>query len=445
MSKLRRFIQVGLGLGWIAALILIALFTLWTAFSERHRRQHTMAQILVAEGETMIRALEASGRMGMPGFRRELRLRNLLDEMVQQEDALFLAVVRLEGEIDALSEATPGLALSASALADLPVGEESAWTVVQGKGKPLFVVFRMYRPLKRQHMRHHARMTARDSEPQPRFVVVGLNAGTYLMAARKDAMTVYGTSILGLALAGTAGVLFFWRRKTQDLQLQVAKAERLAAMGTLAAGVAHEIRNPLSSIKGFATYFGEKFAPDSADRELAQVMVGEVERVNRVVSELLALTRPSDLRLTLQNPWVLLQHTLRLVEGDCRTAKITLEAVPGSQDLVLLDADRMRQALINVLLNAIQAMPDGGTLKATVVRQRDRLEFRIRDTGPGLTPRDLARIFDPYFTTRSQGTGLGLPLVQKIIEAHEGRIRLNSIPGQGTEVVLELPVRKEDA
>ena len=445
MSKLRRFIQAGLGLGWIIVLALIALFTLWTAFSERHRRQNVLAQILVAKGDTMIRAIEAGGRMGMHGPLREFRLRSLLDEMVQQEDALFLTVVQTGGTMEALSESTPGVALDVMALNALPMSEEPTWAVREDEQESFFLVFRTYRPLRRQHMRHRPRIPVPDSALASRFVVVGLDSGPYQQARRKDAMTAYGSCIFGLALAGTAGILFFWRRKAQTLERQVAKAERLAAMGTLAAGVAHEIRNPLSSIKGFATYFGQKFAPDSPDRELAQVMVGEVERVNRVVSELLELTRPSDLRLRPQNPWALLQHALRLVEGDCQASNITIQATAGSQEVVLLDADRMQQALLNVLLNAIQSMPEGGALAATVLRQRDRLEFRIKDTGIGLSPQDQARIFDPYFTTRGQGTGLGLPLVQKIVEAHGGRIRLTSVLGQGTEVVLELPVRKEEA
>lgn len=172
-------------------------------------------------------------------------------------------------------------------------------------------------------------------------------------------------------------------------------------------------------------------------------MVGEAERLNRVVSELLELTRPSEL-LGVRNPSALLRHALMLVEGDCRAVGITVETPAGVEESVPLDVDRMQQALLNVLLNAIQSMPKGGILTASVIRVRDRLEFRIRDTGVGIRVEDAAWIFDLYFTTRGKGTaGLGLPLVQKIVEAHGGQIRWSRNRGQGTEVILEIPVAGE--
>lgn len=450
----------GFGLGGAFVLALVVALALWLAVSGRNREQRVVSQILVAQGEALIRAMEAGGRVGMRGRGSGFRLRLLLDEMVRQEDVRFLAVARTDGAIEALSESEPGAGLDRAGLAALPVGDVPAWTVVQRDGGALFVVSRVYRPLRRPFMGEHdfrrvpfpphgrepgPRVHEPADEPvvspdEPRLVAVGLDAAPYLRAARKDVMTVLVVSALGAALVGMVGISFFWRRKVEALELRMVKAERLAALGTLAAGVAHEIRNPLSSIKGFATYFGNKFAPDSHDRELAQVMVGEVERLNRVVSELLELTRPSELRLEPRNPVELLRHALVLVEADCRAAGIVVEVQAGSEDPVPLDVDRMQQALLNVLLNAIQAMPGGGTLTASVVRPRDRLEYRIRDTGTGIRPEDAARIFDPYFTTRGKGTGLGLPLVQKIVEAHGGRVRVASEPGQGTEVILELPV-----
>jgi two-component system sensor histidine kinase HydH len=210
-------------------------------------------------------------------------------------------------------------------------------------------------------------------------------------------------------------------------------------MGTLAAGVAHEIRNPLSSIKGFATYFRAKFEPGSRDRELAEVMIGEADRLNRVVSELLELTRPTELRLADTDPAELLSHALNLVEGDCRSKGIAVRTGFAGAPRVPLDADRMLQAVLNLLLNAVQAMPDGGVLTVSAQAVRDRLELRVADTGRGIPRQDLERVFDPYFTTRNQGTGLGLATVRTIVEAHGGRVRIASEPGRGTEVTLDLP------
>ncbi len=462
MNFRHRFFSVtSFGLGGAFVLALVAALVLWLAISGRHREQRVVAQVMAAQGETLIRAMEAGGRVGLRGPGAGFRLRTLLDEMIQQEDLRFLAVVRPNGLLEAFSESTDGVGLDRAALAALPAQDDPAWVVVQRESGPLFVVFRVYRPLRRPQFNEHSfaqvpfmPLDRKVPPPQPKkrpakrpaqqvkpmLVAVGLDAAPYLRAARKDVMTVAVTCALGLALVAMAGLSFFWRRKVAALEGRKVRAERLAALGTLAAGVAHEIRNPLSSIKGFATYFGEKFAPGSPDRELAQVMVGEAERLNRVVSELLELTRPFELRLEPRNPSELLRHALMLVEGDCRAGGIDVEAETGSEDLVPLDADRMRQALLNVLLNAIQAMPAGGTLGASVVRVRDRLEFHVRDTGPGIRAEDAARIFDPYFTTRGKGTGLGLPLVQKIIEAHGGRVRVVSEPGVGTEIILEIPV-----
>ena len=462
MDGLRRFVAASFGLGWVFILALVAALVLWLAISGRNREQRVVAQVLAAQGETLIRAMEAGGRVGMrgPGVR-GFRLRTLLDEMVQQEDLRFLAVVRPNGSLEAFSESEAGAGLDATSLAALPVRDTPAWAVIHRESGPLFVIFRAYRPLRGPQFteRSFARVpflpldrkipssrSKKNSPARPAptdklmLVAVGLDARPYLQAEHKDVMTVVLTCALGLALVGTAGVSFFWRRKAVALEGRMVKAERLASLGTLAAGVAHEIRNPLSSIKGFATYFGDKFAPGSPDRELAQVMVGEVERLNRVVSELLELTRSSELRLESKNPSELLRHALMLVESDCREANVGVEIQIGTEEPVRVDADRMRQALLNVLLNAIQAMPGGGTLTAAVARSRDRLEFRVRDTGPGIRPEDKPRIFDPYFTTRGKGTGLGLPLVQKIIDAHGGLVRVDSEPGQGTEVILEIPV-----
>ena len=248
---------------------------------------------------------------------------------------------------------------------------------------------------------------------------------------------------LGLALAFAGAVTLFWRRKVAGLEREVARQERLAALGTLAAGVAHEIRNPLSSIKGFATYFGAKFKAGTQDRELAEVMIGEVDRLNRVVTELLELTHPSELRLAPTSVSDLVQHALKLVEGDCRSKGIAVQLRIAELEALPLDPDRMLQILLNLFLNAIQAMPQGGTLTVSVQRVKDRLELRVGDTGHGILAQDLDRIFDPYFTTKNQGTGLGLATVRTMMTAHGGQVRVTSEPGQGTQVILDLPLKGE--
>ena len=229
------------------------------------------------------------------------------------------------------------------------------------------------------------------------------------------------------------------------LQAEIRRQEKLAALGGLAAGVAHEIRNPLSSIKGLATYFGEKFAPDSEDRKLSRVMIQEVDRLNRVISELLEFARPTDLKRRPYDINGLLEHCLQLVQQEAAEKAISVEIrLSGTLCQVFVDPDRLSQCILNLYLNAIEAMAAGGRL--TVVSEPmdgSRIRVQISDNGSGIKAEDLEQIFNPYFTTKSKGTGLGLAIVHKIIEAHDGHIQVASAPGEGTRFTLILSCVQE--
>jgi two-component system sensor histidine kinase HydH len=229
--------------------------------------------------------------------------------------------------------------------------------------------------------------------------------------------------------------------EVRSLQEEIRRKEKLAAVGSLAAGIAHEIRNPLSSIKGLATYFGNKFAETDEDKESAGVMVREVDRLNRVISELLEFARPSELKLKQKNIKELLEHSVRLVQQDAKSNNIEIDlAVSDGLPSALLDPDRFSQALLNLYLNAIQAMDEGGVLSVkSTLGEEGEIKVEIADTGAGINPNDLNKVFDPYFTTKTKGTGLGLAIVHKIIEAHNGEIRIRSAPGKGTVFTLLMP------
>lgn len=229
----------------------------------------------------------------------------------------------------------------------------------------------------------------------------------------------------------------------RNLERGIRQREKLAAIGDLAAGIAHEIRNPLSSIKGYVTYFGSLFAEGSENREVAAVMAGEVDRVNRVISELLEFARPSDLRLQPTDLHTLLDHALHIIAHDLQGAHIRVNAqLPPDLPPVDIDPDRMTQVLLNILLNAIQAMPQGGTLTVTAQAEEGRLAIRLADTGEGIAEEDQANIFNPYFTTKKNGTGLGLAIVHKIVEDHGGSIQVCSALGEGTALIILLPLRR---
>ncbi len=239
------------------------------------------------------------------------------------------------------------------------------------------------------------------------------------------------------------GYLFLFRdlREIRALQEQLQRSERLSALGHLAAGVAHEIRNPLSSIKGFATYLAGKV--QGADQEAARTMVQETERLNRVVSELLEFARPARMELQPTALNAVVERALRLVQSDADARQIQVVFISEKAlPLLALDAERLTQALLNLFLNAVQAMDTHGVLRVETLfdgADKKRVLVRIVDTGCGISQSQLAGIFNPYFTTKSSGTGLGLAIVHRIVEAHGADIGVQSEAGQGTVFTLSFP------
>jgi len=238
------------------------------------------------------------------------------------------------------------------------------------------------------------------------------------------------------------GVVILFRdiSNLQDLKGEIARTQHLAALGSLAAGVAHEIRNPLSSIKGFATYFKERYREVAADLETAEIMIGEVERLNRVIGQLLEFARPTALHLERGSLAALVEEVLKIVAGEREEKKIEIRKELTALPDISFDKDKMKQVFLNLFLNALGAMDNGGvlTIKARPI-DKQWLGIEIIDTGTGIAKEDLGRIFDPYFTTKPSGTGLGMAIVQKILTAHHGEIKLESEPGQGTRAMILLP------
>ncbi|UJX40482.1 PAS domain-containing protein [Desulfovibrio sp. JY] len=230
-------------------------------------------------------------------------------------------------------------------------------------------------------------------------------------------------------------------REMRRLEAEIRRREKLAAVGNLAAGVAHEIRNPLSSIRGYAAYFGAKFAPGSEDRQAAEVMVREVDRLNRVISELIEFARPSDIKRRPVRLADLASHAARLTLPDATARGVSVD-ISGAADgpEVTADPDRLTQALLNLCLNAIQAMQPGGVMTLAAGTAPDGRAFlSVADTGGGIDDTERDRIFDPYYTTKPHGTGLGLPIAHKIVAAHGGEIVLAARPDGGTVATVYLP------
>jgi two-component system sensor histidine kinase HydH len=231
----------------------------------------------------------------------------------------------------------------------------------------------------------------------------------------------------------------------KDLERQLRRNERLLALGKMAAGVAHEVRNPLSSIKGFATLLGKPFPRDSEEAEAARLMINEVDRLNRSITELLHYAKPLPLHKKNTDLGELVKAGLKLMEGDAKGANVeTMLQVGKNLPPVSLDQDRINQVLLNLYLNALQSMEHGGTLLVELAGEKDGqvVSITVTDTGMGIEAKNLERVLDPYFTTKPDGNGLGLALAAKIIEEHGGGISIKSTEGKGTSVKITLPVKQ---
>lgn len=224
------------------------------------------------------------------------------------------------------------------------------------------------------------------------------------------------------------------------LQSELRRRDRLVALGNMAAGIAHEVRNPLSAIKGLARFFMEASPEGSDESRMADIMTKEVLRLDKVVGDLLDFARPDVLNLTDVALNELVERSHDMVRSDMDARNIRFEAdLPQPPLSVRLDRDRMAQVLLNLFLNAVQAMPDGGKLTVRGRMEGSELALEVADTGCGIAPERLADIFSPYFTTKASGTGLGLSIVHKIVEAHDGTIEVASTPGEGTVFKLRFP------
>jgi signal transduction histidine kinase len=237
------------------------------------------------------------------------------------------------------------------------------------------------------------------------------------------------------------------------LYQQMKEKDRLAALGEMAAGLAHEIRNPLGSIKASAQYLSETSEPPEDGGEFLDIIVDEVDRLNRVVGSFLDYARPGHTNPEPIDVSSAVQLTLQLLRPECDSAEVSLHvAMDAALPKVRIDIEHLRQVLINLVQNAVQAMSTGGDLYVET-RTQDRVrpggearrwvQISVRDTGPGIAPGMLANLFVPFVTTKQQGTGLGLAISQRIVSEAGGRIDVRSREGHGTTFVVLLPAAPE--
>jgi len=453
-----------------AVAVLFPVFALMTAESV-NRLKKTTTRLLVEKGAALIRSFEAGTRTGMMHTGRgggRFRLQHLLTETAKQPDIVHILVTDVKGRIVAHDEATQiGKIYSDK----LDLEKIFSLNIVQSRvlSKPgkqtIFEVFRKFSPPHGPPGGSHPMMLMTEPPPpdepceaskdnhkdknckdQSRWIIfIGLDMSSVEDIQKEETRQIVIVGII-LLIIGLAGVILLFivqnhrLSEIRSLRKQVEKNQRLASVGMLAAGVAHEIRNPLSSIKGFATYFKERYRDVPEDQHIAEIMIQETDRMNRVVSQLLEFARPLRIIKIMICLNTLVKDSLKLIERQAYEKHIEIRTMllPQSEQ-INLDPDKLSQLLLNLYLNAIEAMSEGGLLSVSVFKEKKGMSIKISDNGCGIQKEDLAHVFDPYFTTKSSGTGLGLAIVNNIVEAHEGKISIDSNAGKGTTVSIFLP------
>ena len=246
-------------------------------------------------------------------------------------------------------------------------------------------------------------------------------------------------------LASTFNEMIAGLKSKLELEEKVNQIERAAVIGRFTQAIAHEIRNPLNVLNLSIDHLSSRFVPAEADRREQFLRVvapikGEITRLRHMVSDILNYGRPAHLEIEAVDMQALVGETLSLVrpQADEQGVEVLMETA-GDPAEVLGNAERLKSCLSNIVINALQSMPQGGRLTAQVKRADGQVEISIRDTGVGIKPEDLAKIFDPYYSTKQSGFGLGLAVTRKIVAEHQGSVSAQSQPGEGTTFTISLP------
>jgi signal transduction histidine kinase len=262
-------------------------------------------------------------------------------------------------------------------------------------------------------------------------------------------------SVFFFLIFGVLAITLIWvnqnrhLKKMKELEDRIRLADRLSSLGHLAAGVAHEIRNPLNAIGMGIQRLKREFPPPEESKQeeflsFTDLIFKEIRRVNQIIEQFLTLSRPFQLHLKESRIEDLLKNGITLLREEAASMGIHIEdKISPSLPPVLLDEEKLTQALINIMKNGMQAMGRGGQLRIEAHSVKDSVEINITDTGVGIPADRMEKIFNYYYTTKDNGVGLGLPITHRIIEAHGGRLKVKSQVGKGTCMTLTLPINKE--
>jgi len=234
-------------------------------------------------------------------------------------------------------------------------------------------------------------------------------------------------------------------QRLQDSLEQIRRADRLSALGELSAGMAHEIRNPLGSIKGGMEIIAEGIEKENKKHEFIGIIMKEINRLDKIIAEFLKYARPKEPEMREENLNILIESVVKLVSkgAEQKGVSVNVNTDTNLPD-TLMDGEQIKQALLNIVLNAIQATPSDGTIRIKSFVNEEYTLISITDSGKGIPPDDIEKLFDPFFTTKDEGTGLGLSISYQLLKAHGGDIEAENIDGNGSKFTITLPIRNKN-
>lgn len=226
-----------------------------------------------------------------------------------------------------------------------------------------------------------------------------------------------------------------------EAEEQLRRADRLSALGQLSAGIAHEVRNPLASIKGTAEIISDKFKPGDKEYEFVEILIKEVNRLDAVVVGFLDFARPKPPERKASNSNDIILSVLKLTKHQIARSRIKLKTHLEDQlPSAYVDPEQMKQVFLNLIINAVQAMPDGGILEVKTYKEDSQIVCLFSDTGSGISKDNQKNMFTPFYTSKNRGMGLGLAIVHRILEGHKGEITFTTKQNRGTCFSIRLPI-----
>jgi signal transduction histidine kinase len=319
----------------------------------------------------------------------------------------------------------------------VPIVLGGVWFALRGGITTSILASLLYVPHVLFHWQHHPSIAIEQYLEIVLYNVIGCLTGFLAQRERQQKLRYQKAAE---TLEGSYQKLREQADQIIEIEDQLRRADRLSALGELSAGMAHEIRNPLGSIRGTAEILRDGVAVDDPKLEFADILIREVDRLNKVLEDFLHFAKPAPVDQGRFSANQAVGDVLELTRQQAVRNRVEVQVNLDDDVDVPGQGEQIKQALLNLVLNALQAMPDGGTLRVSTRIIANEIHIEVSDNGPGVAPEDRDRIFNPFVTTRETGTGLGLAITQRIVQGHDGHIMLKDTSARGAIFVLCLPL-----